>query len=279
MADVYIVVLDVTPDSVRALLFDSEARRVEGYSAQLPRRADASADCLDEMHRLIEAAGFRVGVVMGRAESEVTPEDRKFWPAFESAKWFPSLPSGAGTILGSGCVSPGTLAVVLAENSMVAALVESPLTIDTLTCTPIDEKGWMLSAAVPEAGPAYSSFKQSIKGSVEEFLDNLAVGDPAADRLDSAIQSFRKAYERLLAVCGEALQAIACGSALLQSPALLQRIADGIGVPLTLSTEPEPGCRGAALWALERIGAIANLTTLPASMGALVSPLSLETTK
>ena len=41
----------------------------------MPRRADAAADCLDEMHRLVQAAG--------RAESEVTAEDRKYWPAFE----------------------------------------------------------------------------------------------------------------------------------------------------------------------------------------------------
>ena len=88
MADAYIVVLDVAADAVRALLFDSGARRVEGFAAQLPKRADAAADCLDEMHRLVEAAGFRIAAVVGRAESEVTAEDRKFWPAFEGAKWF-----------------------------------------------------------------------------------------------------------------------------------------------------------------------------------------------
>src|SRR5665213_1296211 len=91
-ADVYIVVLDVAADVVRALLFDFEARRVEGYAAQLPRRADAAADCLDEMHRLVQAAGFRVAAVVGRAESEVTAEDRQFWPAFEGVRWFPALP-------------------------------------------------------------------------------------------------------------------------------------------------------------------------------------------
>ena len=60
MVDAYIVVLDVAVDAVRALLFDSGAQRVEGFTAQLPKRADAAADCLDEMHRLVEAAGFRI---------------------------------------------------------------------------------------------------------------------------------------------------------------------------------------------------------------------------
>src|SRR5580692_10081931 len=91
MADAYIVVLDVAADAVRALLFDAEARRVEGFAAQLPKRADAAADCLDEMHRLVEAAGFRIAAVVGRSESEVTAEDQKFWPAFAGAKWFEGL--------------------------------------------------------------------------------------------------------------------------------------------------------------------------------------------
>ncbi len=71
MADAYIVVLDVAADAVRALLFDSEARRVEGYAAQMPRRADAAADCLDEMHRLVvKRPDFASAAVVGRAESE-----------------------------------------------------------------------------------------------------------------------------------------------------------------------------------------------------------------
>ena len=65
MSDPYIVVLDVEAGAVRALLFDSNARRVEGYSAQLPRRADAAADCLDEMHRLVQAAEFRIAASGG----------------------------------------------------------------------------------------------------------------------------------------------------------------------------------------------------------------------
>ncbi len=74
-------------------------------------------------------------------------------------------------------------------------------------------------------------------------------------------------------------QVIACGAALLKSPALAQRIADAVGVPLMLSTEPEPGARGAALWALERIGAIEHLGALPASMGRVFTPTFMETTK
>src|SRR5580692_9992707 len=132
MADAYIVVLDVAADAVRALLFDSEARRVEGYSAQLPRRADAATDCLDEMHRLVQDAGFRVGAVVGRAESDVTAEDRKYWPAFEGSAWFPALPAGAGMMLGSGCVEHSRFALVVGEKSLFGTVVESPMAVEGL---------------------------------------------------------------------------------------------------------------------------------------------------
>jgi gluconokinase len=77
--DSYIVSLDVGSSSVRALLFDSGGRPMEGYTARLPYEvrtaADGAAeidpealvnlaiDCLDEMHRQVQNAGFRVAAV------------------------------------------------------------------------------------------------------------------------------------------------------------------------------------------------------------------------
>ena len=49
---------------------------------------------------------------------------------------------------------------------------------------------------------------------------------------------------------------IASGGALLHSPAWTQIMADTLGRPVIASTEHEASCRGAALYALERIGAI-----------------------
>jgi hypothetical protein len=279
IVDAYIVVLDVAADAVRALLFDGEARRVEGYSAQLPRRADAAADCLDEIHRLVQAAGFRVAAVVGRAESEVTAEDRTVWPAFEGARWFPALVDGASVTLGSGCVCREQIALVMGDASMVGTVVEGRVAIEGLTCVQIDEKRWMLSGAVPEAGAAYAAFKRAIKGSVERYLEGAAAEDPLVVALDAGVQGFRGVYKRL-AGNGPAPQGIGCGGALLKSPALAQRIADALGVSLTLTTEPEPECRGSALWALERIGAIGDLGALGASMGPVFQPtVNLETTK
>ena len=78
-SDSYIVSLDVGSSSVRTLIFDSGGRPMEGYSAQLPYEirttADGGAeidpealanlvmDCLDEMHRQVKNAGFKIAAV------------------------------------------------------------------------------------------------------------------------------------------------------------------------------------------------------------------------
>ncbi len=77
--DSYIVSLDIGSSSVRALVFDSGGRPMEGYSAQLPYEirttadggaeidpealANLAMDCLDEVHRQVKNAGFKVVAV------------------------------------------------------------------------------------------------------------------------------------------------------------------------------------------------------------------------
>ena len=49
-------------------------------------------------------------------------------------------------------------------------------------------------------------------------------------------------------------------------------IADALGRDITICTENEASCRGAALWALERLGVIDGIGALPASTGAVFTP-------
>ena len=65
---------------------------------------------------------------------------------------------------------------------------------------------------------------------------------------------------------------IASGGALLRSPGWTQMMADVLGRPVLASTEPEASSRGAALYALERLGALPGLDALPASTGGLFEP-------
>lgn len=96
----YTVSLDVGSSSVRALLFDSEAHQMEGFGAQVAYRIrttpdggaeldadellEHALDCLDELHRQIEAACYKVTAVGGSA----------FWHSFlgVDAAGKPTLP-------------------------------------------------------------------------------------------------------------------------------------------------------------------------------------------
>jgi gluconokinase len=87
-SDIFIVSLDVGSSSVRALLFDGEAKQVEGYGARVPyqvattpdggaqmdggKLAELAIDCLDELHRQVKAGGLRIAAVAGSA----------FWHSF-----------------------------------------------------------------------------------------------------------------------------------------------------------------------------------------------------
>ncbi len=88
MSGPFTVSLDAGSSSVRALLFDAEARQVEGFGAQVPYRihttpdggaevdpdelTDLALDCLDELHRQVYSAGYEIAAVGGSA----------FWHSF-----------------------------------------------------------------------------------------------------------------------------------------------------------------------------------------------------
>lgn len=67
-------------------------------------------------------------------------------------------------------------------------------------------------------------------------------------------------------------QIVASGGALLASPAWMQIVADVLGRPVTASAEEEATSRGAALLALEALGAIPALEDVPAALGATYTP-------
>lgn len=69
-----------------------------------------------------------------------------------------------------------------------------------------------------------------------------------------------------------AREVIASGGALTASPAWTQIMADVLGRSVTLSAEPEASSRGAALLALESLGALSRVEDAPAAMGRVFAP-------
>ena len=90
--------------------------------------------------------------------------------------------------------------------------------------------------------------------------------------LEAVALRFALLHGIVSSVVPEAREVVATGGALLSSPAWCQMIADALGQPVTASDEREASSRGAALLALEQLGAIENVETAPTSLGRTYGP-------
>jgi gluconokinase len=90
--------------------------------------------------------------------------------------------------------------------------------------------------------------------------------------LEAVALRFALMYGIVTSVLPEPAQAVATGGALLKSPAWAQIVADALGRPLVASGVREASSRGAALLALERLGAVENVETTPAPFGRVLEP-------
>jgi gluconokinase len=116
--------------------------------------------------------------------------------------------------------------------------------------------GWSLDARGVLAG-------LSLATKPEEIL--LATFESVAYRLAAL-------HDILVAQLPSLPRIVATGGALLSSPLWCRIIADVLGRPLGVSAEPESSCRGVALLALEREGAIAALDAEPAALATTLEP-------
>lgn len=90
--------------------------------------------------------------------------------------------------------------------------------------------------------------------------------------LEAVGYRFALIYQLLKPLIPETHEIIASGGALLRSPAWIQIMADVLGHPITASTEAEASSRGAALLALEALGALPDLREAPISFGQTYLP-------
>ncbi len=90
--------------------------------------------------------------------------------------------------------------------------------------------------------------------------------------LESVALRFRQIYEILSTGIGVPREVIASGGALLHSAAWTQMMADSLARPVIACREEESSSRGAALLALERIGAIESIHQYPPSLGETFEP-------
>ncbi len=237
---------------------------------------------------------------------------KTMWPLFDGVPWFPALGDGACSNVGCGCVGTDRFALMVGTTGAMRAVVEAGnIEIDTgLWCYRLDRKRFVTGGALSNGGDIFAWMKRTLAlpKDIEARLERATPGDHGLtilpflsgerspywradlrgviaglaqatepfDILRASLESvslrFREIYGALAGRFGTPNEVVATGGALLNSPAWTQIMADAIGRPLVACTEPEASCRGAALWALEQIGAIENVGALPASMGATFDP-------
>jgi gluconokinase len=260
----------------------------------------------------IDRAQLAAPESMDQPQRVLVAKYRSMWPAFAGAPWFPALGDGACNNLGSGCLTPARFALMVGTTGAMRVVVEEDhIDIPRdLWCYRVDRRRFVAGGALSNGGNVYAWLKRTLilPADCEARLEAASPGDHGLtilpflmgerspywradlrgvitglsqstepfDILRAALESvalrFRAIYRLLAPSFGAPAEVVASGGALLHSPAWTQMMADALGRPVRACTEPEASCRGAALWALERTGAIENMNALPASSGAVFSP-------
>ena len=127
----------------------------------------------------------------------------------------------------------------------------------------------MLPFAAGERSPGWATHARA--AIVGMSLDTRPVHIVRA-ALEAIAYRFTLIAEQLPVFVSDDASVIASGGALLHSPVWVQIMADVLGRPVCLSGEEEASSRGAALKALEAIGAIETLSAVPAEMGRTFMP-------
>jgi gluconokinase len=90
--------------------------------------------------------------------------------------------------------------------------------------------------------------------------------------LESVALRFRQIYRMMIAKTGEPAEVMASGGALLRSQEWTQMMADALNRPVVACAESEASSRGAALWALEKLGVLSHLSAAPVRTAGVVQP-------
>jgi gluconokinase len=198
---------------------------------------------------------------------------------------FPPLGDGACSNLGAGCTTPDRAALMIGTSGAYRVMREVvPKPRDGLFCYFLDERRVVEGGAVSDGGNLHAWLERTLRlGQAEPrepdahgltFLPllggerspgwnpratgvvaGLTFRVDAADLQQAALEGIAYRLAEIADALPEVREVVATGHALLASPAWIQLCADVLDRPVTASGVPEGSARGAAIHALERLGA------------------------
>lgn len=240
------------------------------------------------------------------------PEYARRWPLFAAIPWFPAIGDGAANNIGCGCDQPSEFALMVGTTGAMRAVFErSHIDVPPgLWCYRLDPRRFVLGGALSNGGKVFewvmdrfqmppdweqqlsratpgahgltilplfagersTKWRADARGAITGLNLNTTPVEILAASLESVALRFRLLYDILADRLGAPERVIATGEALRRSTVWTQMIADALGRPVVASTEKETSSRGAAMLALERIGAVRHLSEIPSATGETFTP-------
>jgi gluconokinase len=277
-----------------ALRFQGEAHASHGI---------ASATGLYDQERrawdpaTLKAIGIDAGTLSPISDEPTTGLRAAFatrWPALASVPWVPGIGDGALANVGSGCATGDRAAISLGTSGAVracyrAARGHAPLGLWEYR---LDERYVVVGGAVNNGWNAIQWTRRAFEsarldetheltvlplfaGERTPWWDDGASATIAGLRLatrpaqiasalvEAVVLRLAAATEALLATRRDIDRLVASGGVFAWRPELAQVIADAIGRPVGLAEDAEASARGAAIVALERIGALGSIEVPP----------------
>ena len=231
---------------------------------------------------------------------------RKF-PELREALWFPAIGDGAASNLGSGATKPGMAALncgtsaairlvsriqrmrvpfglfgyrVDAKRPLIGGAVSNAGNLRVwclrqlnLPGNPRELERALAARPVPSHGLTVLPFWVSERSPTwPEDLHGTIVGLKNSSSALDILQATREAVFQRLAQIAELLpiRKFVISGGIQKSPADMQRLADVLGRKLVVCSEPEASLRGAAVFALEKLG----VTAPPPPAGRVIHPRS-----
>ena len=234
------------------------------------------------------------------------------WPALREAPWFPAVGDGAASNVGSDCIGTDRIALNLGTSAALRVVTGPPVTPPRgLWRYALDRRRAMLGGATSEGGNVYAWCRELLRLPADDALEaalarlppdghgltvlpfvagerapgwrghrraviaGLSLDTSALDIARAALEAvalrLALVYDLLAPHAAPGHRIVASGGAA-RSRVWRRILADALGRPLTLSQEPEATSRGAALLALEALGALPDLRAAPAPLGDTVEP-------
>jgi gluconokinase len=234
------------------------------------------------------------------------------WPLFDGIPWFPAIGDGAANNIGCGCDTPGEFALMVGTTGAMRAVFERPSieVPPGLWCYRLDRRRFVLGGALSNGGKVFewvmerlampagwedelrsmrpgahgltvlplfagersTKWRADARGAITGLNLNTTPVEILCASLEAVALRFRLIYDILAERVGAPERVIATGEALRRSPLWTQMMADALGRPIVASLEKETSARGAAMLALERLGAVGHLSEFHSKTGDTYHP-------